>query len=281
MNDFSLRPTNKPINSQRAIIVRRVRRKISNNIRFRNWYKRFYSFLEFKTSSYKKKISAKFYIKYFLISTLFYLFLTNKFRVKLEFGKQLNSNEMVKMSSTAALPLSKDSIINQAIPGPSLNFEHLFQVNINDDDGAKAKKRYIKRFHKVARDEMKKFGIPASIKMAQALLESNAGQSNLSLKNNNHFGIKCFSKNCIKGHCSNFHDDHHKDFFRNYKTSWDSWRAHSRFLSSDRYNHLKKHKKDYKQWAHGLKKAGYATDNKYPEKLIQLIEDFKLYALDI
>ena len=125
MNDFSLSPTNKPINSQRAIIVRRVRRKISNNIRFRNWYKRFYCFLEFKTSSYKKNISTKFYIKYFLISTLCYLFLTNKFRVKLEFGKQLNSNEMVKMSSTAALPLSKDSIINQAIPGPSLNFEHL------------------------------------------------------------------------------------------------------------------------------------------------------------
>ena len=116
--------------------------------------------------------------------------------------------------------------------------------------------------------------------MAQALLESNAGQSKLSTVNNNHFGIKCFSRNCIKGHCSNFHDDHHKDFFRIYSTPWDSWRAHSRFLSSDRYNHLKKYKKDYKKWAKGLSDAGYATDKKYPEKIIRIIEEFNLYALD-
>lgn len=280
MNDFSLKPALKQLNSRGAIIVRRFRKKITANQRINNWYNRFYSFLEFKTSSYKKKISTRFYVKYFLLSIFFYLFLTNRFRIKLEFGKQLNSNEMVKMSSNLALPTLTDSSIVHAIPGPSLSFEHIFIINESDDSETIAKKKYIKRFHKVARDEMKKFGVPASIKMAQALLESNAGQSKLSIENNNHFGIKCFSRNCIKGHCSNFHDDHHKDFFRIYSTPWVSWRAHSRFLSSDRYNHLKKYKKDYKKWAKGLSEAGYATDKKYPEKLIRIIEEFNLYALD-
>jgi flagellum-specific peptidoglycan hydrolase FlgJ len=142
--------------------------------------------------------------------------------------------------------------------------------------------KYVKRFSKVAEVEMEKYGIPASITLAQGLLESNVGESKLATKNNNHFGIKCFSKSCGKGHCSNFTDDSHKDFFRKYKSSWESYRAHSLLLKrGSRYNKLfKLSPKDYRSWAHGLKKAGYATDKRYAEKLINLIEDLDLYKYD-
>ncbi len=144
----------------------------------------------------------------------------------------------------------------------------------------KKQEAYVRRFAKVAQAEMKKYKIPASIKLAQGLIESNAGDSRLSLKNNNHFGMKCFSKKCKKGHCSNFTDDSHKDFFRVYNTSWESYRAHSHLLNGKRYKHLKRLGKDYKAWAHGLKKAGYATDKRYAEKLIQLIERLQLDRYD-
>lgn len=139
---------------------------------------------------------------------------------------------------------------------------------------------YIKRFEDVAVTEMTKFGIPASIKMAQALLESGAGKSKLAGKNNNHFGIKCFSKQCAKGHCANFSDDHHKDFFRKYGTAWESWRDHSKFLAEGKYKDLLAHRDDYKAWARGLKKHGYATDPAYADKLISTIELYELYKLD-
>ena len=140
---------------------------------------------------------------------------------------------------------------------------------------------YIKRFAPVAISERKKYGIPASIKLAQALLESNSGESRLAQQNNNHFGIKCFLKNCKEGHCRNFKDDSHKDFFRNYPNNWESYRAHSLFLQGDRYKGLQQIDiRDYKGWAHGLKKAGYATDKKYAEKLIRIIEFFNLDEFD-
>ena len=128
---------------------------------------------------------------------------------------------------------------------------------------------------------MRKYGIPASITLAQGLIETNAGDSRLAKQNNNHFGMKCFSKKCGKGHCSNFTDDTHKDFFRKYKSSWESYRAHSQLLIGRRYKHLKKlGNKNYKGWAKGLKKAGYATDRRYAEKLINIIDELKLYRFD-
>ena len=142
-------------------------------------------------------------------------------------------------------------------------------------------KAYVKRFAHVAQSEMRKYGIPASIKLAQGLIESNAGESRLSNRNNNHFGMKCFSRNCRKGHCSNFTDDSHKDFFRIYQSAWASYRAHSKMLGSKRYRPLfKLDKTDYQAWAYGLKKAGYATDKRYAEKLINIIEELKLYEFD-
>ena len=148
---------------------------------------------------------------------------------------------------------------------------------------AKRKKQlaYVNQFVEVAQSEMKKYGIPASITLAQGLIETNCGQSSLATKNNNHFGIKCFSRSCGKGHCSNFNDDSHKDFFRIYKSAWESYRAHSQLLQSKRYKKLFRLKKtDYKAWAKGLKKAGYATDKHYAEKLIALIENLELYKYD-
>ena len=141
---------------------------------------------------------------------------------------------------------------------------------------------YVKRFAQVAQSEMMKFGIPASITLAQGLLESGAGQSALSKKHNNHFGIKCFSKKCGAGHCQNFSDDHHKDFFRKYRTAWESFRDHSHFLSKkERYQHLLDIPiTDYKNWAIGLQEAGYATSKTYAADLIALIEGLKLDQFD-
>lgn len=141
-------------------------------------------------------------------------------------------------------------------------------------------KNYVERFHDIAVKEMKKFGIPASISLAQGLIESRAGSSKLAVQNNNHFGIKCFSRNCKKGHCTNFTDDSHKDFFRKFKKPWESWRAHSQLLASGRYAKLKKSGRDYRKWAYGLEAAGYASDRRYAEKLIGVIERYNLNKYD-
>ncbi len=139
---------------------------------------------------------------------------------------------------------------------------------------------YIERFNKIAKGEMQQYGIPASISLAQGLIESRAGTSKLAVSNNNHFGMKCFSKNCKKGHCSNFTDDTHKDFFRKFPSPWESWRAHSQLLASGRYAKLKRHGRDYRAWAYGLKSVGYATDRTYAEKLIGIIERYDLHKYD-
>ena len=139
---------------------------------------------------------------------------------------------------------------------------------------------FIDKYVPIAKKEMELYQIPASIKMGQALIESRAGTSRLARNNNNFFGMKCFSKNCAKGHCSNATDDHHKDFFRKYRSPANSFRAHSTLLSGARYKKLKKYGSDYKKWARGLKKQGYATDKTYDKKLINVIEKYKLYQYD-
>jgi len=163
-------------------------------------------------------------------------------------------------------------------PTPKAMQMSLFQPTKTGNNKKQQQVAYIKRFAKIAQQEMHKYGIPASITLAQGLLESNAGSSTLVSTTNNHFGIKCFSKNCKKGHCSNFSDDSHKDFFRVFDTAWASYRAHSELLQSKRYRHLKN--TTYQNWAKGLVKAGYATDPKYGEKLIGLIEQLDLYKYD-
>ena len=139
--------------------------------------------------------------------------------------------------------------------------------------------RYIDTHKNTAQQEMSLYGIPASITLAQGILESGSGKGRLSVKANNHFGIKCHEWTGQKI----YHDDDKKqECFRKYKDAKYSFRDHSLFLTErKRYSKLFKLKKeDYKGWAKGLKAAGYATDRKYPQKLIGLVERYKLYAYD-
>ena len=139
---------------------------------------------------------------------------------------------------------------------------------------------YIDKYSDIAIKEMKRTGVPASITLAQGILESNAGQSVLATKGNNHFGIKCH--NDWKGKTMKMDDNAPKECFRVYPNAEASFRDHSDFLRSrDRYKSLFELKQtDYKGWARGLKKAGYATDPGYADKLITLIEDYELYRFD-
>lgn len=141
----------------------------------------------------------------------------------------------------------------------------------------KQARAYIEKYTSLAILERANNSIPVYVTLSQGLLESCAGGSNLAQNNNNHFGIKCFSKNCAKGHCTNHFDDNHKDFFRTFTSVNESFKYHSNFLHKDRYKHLLKlDPKDYKGWCHGLKKAGYATDKVYAFSLIAIIEKYKL-----
>ena len=139
---------------------------------------------------------------------------------------------------------------------------------------------YIQTFSQVAKFEMKEYGIPASITLAQGLLESGFGKGELARKTNNHFGIKCHTG--WEGDYARHDDDARGECFRKYNHPMYSYRDHSLFLTTrSRYASLfDLRPDDYKAWAKGLKKAGYATDRKYPDKLIQLIERYDLQRFD-
>ena len=143
-------------------------------------------------------------------------------------------------------------------------------VNIED---------YVGFYSGIAMDEMIQFGIPASITLAQGILESGVGKGRLAVEANNHFGIKCHDWSGKKIYHD---DDKEQECFRKYDNPEYSYRDHSLFLANRaRYSFLFELKKDdYKQWAKGLKKAGYATDPRYPQKLIDLIERYELYKYD-
>ena len=139
---------------------------------------------------------------------------------------------------------------------------------------------YIKKYRELAVEEMKKYHIPASITLAQGLLESGAGQSTLARKSNNHFGIKCGSD--WRGKTVSHDDDARGECFRAYKHPKESYEDHSKFLAGrSRYASLFKLKiTDYKGWARGLKKAGYATNPRYADQLIGIIELYELHKYD-
>lgn len=142
-----------------------------------------------------------------------------------------------------------------------------------------SRKEYIEKYSSLAVKQMHQYKIPASITLAQGILESNNGNSRLATKANNHFGIKCHGWEGKKIFAD---DDKKNECFRNYKNVLESFVDHSLFLNKySRYEFLFEYKiTDYKSWAKGLKKAGYATNNKYPELLIKIIEENKLYQFD-
>lgn len=140
--------------------------------------------------------------------------------------------------------------------------------------------RYVLTYYPLAVEQMNKYGIPASITLAQGLLESGAGKSELARKSNNHFGIK--ADKSWNGSTVSSMDNGRLCKFRKYKRVGESYEDHSKFLvGRERYAALFRLKKnDYEGWAKGLKKAGYAEDSRYPQKLISLIERYELYRYD-
>jgi len=163
-----------------------------------------------------------------------------------------------------------------------VSFSLLFAINVDSRD----RMAYIKQYENIAIFELERSGVPASIKMAQAILESADGTSYLATAGNNHFGIKCGSK--WTGKSVFLKDDDYKNgtlvksCFRKYIDAGESFSAHSDFLrNNQRYSQLFTYKKtDYRRWARGLKQAGYATSATYAEKLIGIIERNSLHHLD-
>ncbi|ARV16409.1 glucosaminidase domain-containing protein [Polaribacter sp. SA4-12] len=180
---------------------------------------------------------------------------------KKDAGIVLNESKPVKLPSVNEKELTKKLIKKN----PKLNKQTL---------------AYIRKYAPIAVKEMHQNKIPASITLAQGILESGRGRSELALKSNNHFGIKCHTQ--WKGERVYHDDDEAGECFRKYQYVETSYDDHSAFLTQrKRYAFLFNYgAKDYKKWAKGLKKAGYATDKKYPNKLIGIIENYKLYEFD-
>ncbi len=141
-------------------------------------------------------------------------------------------------------------------------------------------KEYIEKYKNIAIKEMKKHNIPASITIAQGMLESGLGKSKLATKANNHFGIKCHKD--WNGKTFRKNDDKRRECFRKYNSVEESFKDHSYFLSQrSRYKFLFSYKiSDYKSWARGLRKAGYSTNPRYPKLLIAIIEEHELHKFD-
>ncbi|WP_338647495.1 glucosaminidase domain-containing protein [Flavobacterium sp. KS-LB2] len=139
---------------------------------------------------------------------------------------------------------------------------------------------YISKFKEIAMGNMKNYGIPASIILAQGILESGAGRGDLAISANNHFGIKCHVG--WTGDSVKHDDDSDQECFRKYDNPSESFKDHALFLTGrSRYSKLFEFSKgDYKAWAKGLRAAGYATDPKYPDKLISYIERYNLHQYD-
>ncbi|MDO4934803.1 MAG: glucosaminidase domain-containing protein [Prevotella sp.] len=142
-----------------------------------------------------------------------------------------------------------------------------------------AYQQYINQYKDLAIEQMLKYRIPASITLAQGVFESGAGKSSLARRGNNHFGIKCHG---WRGATVYYDDDARNECFRAYRNAYESYEDHSRFLAgSQRYSSLfRLSPTDYKGWARGLKAAGYATNPRYADKLIELIQLYRLYEYD-
>ncbi|MDR2894452.1 MAG: glucosaminidase domain-containing protein [Alistipes sp.] len=166
-----------------------------------------------------------------------------------------------------ALCLALGAAIPSAVPVAAQNISH---------------EEYLERYGKIAVDHAEKYGIPASIKMAQGILESGWGNGTLARRGNTHFNIKVKPSDNWRGEVVYHDDDRPNEPFRAYRTPEDSWTDHSEYLDRQpRYDSLFAYgTTDYRSWARGLKNAGYATDPLYAEKLVRIIEDNELWRLD-
>jgi LysM repeat protein len=166
---------------------------------------------------------------------------------------------------------------SQILAGLFIIFYFIHPVNVKSQYDPR--QEYIDQYKDWAIDEMKRSGIPASITLAQGMLESNNGNSTLATRGNNHFGIKCHD---WKGKSIRHDDDKRNECFRKYKSARDSYTDHTNFLmNSPRYSSLfELDQTNYKDWARGLKKAGYATSPTYASALIRIIEENELDRFD-
>jgi flagellum-specific peptidoglycan hydrolase FlgJ len=200
-------------------------------------------------------------------------------------------------SSKPVIRTTKDTPVVRKIKKPAINTSDDNPVAINKKENVNQNTEileattrvkvtsavvldYINKYKNIAKEDMIQYGIPASITLGQAILESGAGTGPLSQQANNHFGIKCHKE--WTGPSIKYDDDEEQECFRKYENPNDSFRDHSLFLTSRKWYEplFKLSKNDYKAWARGLKNAGYATDKAYPTKLIGLIERYQLQQYD-
>jgi len=202
-----------------------------------------------------------------ILFSILFLFVLSNCGAKKRVAHKKNPGTLITESKPKDLPSVNEVKITKKLAkkNPRLNRETL---------------AYIRTYAPIAVNEMHQYKIPASITLAQGILESGRGKSELALKSNNHFGIKCHVK--WTG-ARVYHDDDEKgECFRKYKYIATSYNDHSLFLTQrKRYAFLFDYNiKNYKKWAYGLRKAGYATDRKYPSKLLKIIKDYQLYEFD-
>jgi len=207
-----------------------------------------------------------------LVCICLILFSSCKSKKKVSYKKRTppKTHKVVKKQADVEKETTKEEVVSPKIKSPSKKLSYSEAVFL-----------YIENYKEIAKEEMRLYAIPASITLAQGILESGAGRGNLSSKSNNHFGIKCHKS--WEGERVYHDDDALQECFRKYEHPMRSFRDHSLFLTSrSRYSDLFTHElDDYKSWAKGLRKAGYATDPKYPQKLISIIEKYELYEHDV
>ncbi|RAR47543.1 flagellum-specific peptidoglycan hydrolase FlgJ [Flavobacterium lacus] len=184
------------------------------------------------------------------------------------------------VTRTAKKPIAKSPTNNKHSSNTSKPSTEVLEATSNVKVTTELVLKYIDDFKDIAKENMRQHGIPASITLAQGILESGVGQGSLSKRANNHFGIKCHKE--WTGPSVRHDDDSAQECFRKYDDPADSYRDHSLFLTTrSRYASLfELPRDDYKAWAKGLRAAGYATDTKYPDKLISLIERYQLNQYD-
>lgn len=202
-----------------------------------------------------------------LLLVLFTLGSCKSKKVTVSKKRSTRTERVEKINPRKAIPKEKPAPTTEIITPPAnASYAEIVQA-------------YIATYSTIAKEEMLQYGIPASITLAQGILESGAGRGDLTKKGNNHFGIKCHD---WTGDRVYHDDDELQECFRKYNDPKYSFRDHSLFLTGrSRYQDLfKLRKTDYKGWAKGLKRAGYATDPKYPDKLIRIIERYQLDRFD-
>jgi len=217
----------------------------------------------------------------FLVAVVFMTSCTSQKPVVRTTKKPANTNRTTSTSTSSRTSTAKPSVKPSVSSQSDSNETQVLEATTSLKVTTEVVLRYIDDFKDIAIENMRQHGIPASITLAQGILESGAGLGALSRRANNHFGIKCHKE--WNGPSVRHDDDSEQECFRKYEHPSESYRDHSLFLTTrSRYSSLfALPSTDYVAWAKGLKAAGYATDSKYPDKLISLIERYKLYQFDI